>query len=380
MSHDEVAELVLLDLAAGPAFVEALQRVWEAGDAAFALDQRLPATEAARVVDIVRPTAVIDHTGERRSLEGGRALDAGDAIVVATSGTTGEPKAVIHTHDSVRASALATSAALGVTGDDTWLCCLPPAHVGGLSVILRALLTPADLVVHERFDAAAVDAAARDGATLVSVVTRALNQIDTTGFRQILIGGGPPPPDRADNVVATYGMTETGSGCVYDGYPLEGVELRIDDSNGTPGEIQIRADLLLRGYRTTAGFVDPRTDDGWFPTGDLGRLDPDGRLWVDGRAGDMLITGGENVWPHRVEKVLEAHPAIREAAVIGRPHPDWGQRVVAVLAADDPVPTLDEVREWVGRELPVWNAPKEIEFVEALPRTALGKIQRNRLG
>lgn len=367
----------MLDLAAGPTFVDALQQVWEAGDAAFPLDQRLPPAEAERVVAIARPTAVISSDLERRRLDDGESVADGDALVVATSGTTGDPKAVIHTHRSVTASAVATSEGLGADpATDCWLACLPPAHIGGLAVITRALITATPLVVHERFDPAATDRAAADGATLVSLVTRALNQVDVDRFRKVLIGGAAPPPDLPDHVIATYGMTETGSGCVYRGYPLDGVELRA----GASGEIEIKADLLLRAYRTSDGEVLPFTADGWFPTGDLGRIDDDGRLWIDGRAGDMLITGGENVWPHRVERVLEDHPAIAEAAVIGRPDPDWGHRVVAHLVlSGDRSPSLDELREHVRTELPVWNAPKEIVIVDALPKTALGKIRKSDL-
>jgi len=372
-----MAELVMLDLAAGPGFVDALQRVWDSGDAIFPLDQRLPPAEAARVVAVAQPTAVIESDGQRRSLADGQPLEEGDALVVATSGTTGQPKAVIHTHTSVQASAQATSDGLDADpATDRWLACLPPAHIGGLAVITRSLITGTDLVVHESFDAAAADQAAADGATLVSLVTRALNQVNIDAFRKVLIGGAAPPPNLPDHVIATYGMTETGSGCVYGGYPLDGVEMRAAES----GEIEIRADLLLRAYRTADGELDPFTDDGWFPTGDLGRLDPDGRLWIDGRAGDMIITGGENVWPHRIERVLESHAGVAEVAVIGRPDPDWGHRVVAVVvAAGDAAPSLDELRDWVRADLPAWNAPKELVIVNELPKTALGKIRRSEL-
>ena len=369
-----MAELVMLDLPAGPAFVQALESVWESGDAIFPLDQRLPNAEASRVVEVVRPTAVIGADLERRSLDDGVPLNDGDAAVVATSGTTGDPKAVIHTHDSVRASAIATSDGLGADpASDTWLACLPPAHIGGLAVIMRSLITGTNLVVHETFDPAAADQAAANGATLVSLVTRALNQVDVHAFRKVLIGGAAPPPNLPDHVIATYGMTETGSGCVYDGYALDGVELR----QSPQGEIEIKAELLLRAYRTRDGERNPISSDGWFPTGDLGRIDPDGRLWIDGRSGDMIITGGENVWPHRVERVLETHPLIAEAAVAGRPDTEWGHRLVAVIVpAGDEEPQLPEIREFVRAELPIWNAPKELVIVDALPKTALGKLRR----
>jgi len=174
-----MTELVMLDLPAGPGFVDALQQVWESGDAAFPLDQRLPRAEADRVIEVARPTAVIEADGERRSLDGGESMQPGDAILVTTSGTTGLPKGVIHTHDSVRASSIATSAGLDVDpATDHWLACLPPAHIGGLAVIMRALHLGTGLTVLERFEPALADEAARNGATLVSLVTRALNQVD----------------------------------------------------------------------------------------------------------------------------------------------------------------------------------------------------------
>ena len=384
-----MAELVALDLPGGPDFVDALQRVWDAGDAAFPIDRRLPTAEAARVMASIAPTAVIEADGERRSLEGGQPAAPGDAVVVATSGTTGFPKGVVHTHDSVRASADATSTALNVDpSTDTWLACLPLAHIGGLAVVMRSLVTDTPVVAHDGFDAARVMEAIESGVTLASLVTKALNEIDTTRFRTILIGGAAPPPERPSNVIATYGMTETGSGCVYDRYPLDGLEMQIASDD----HIQLRGPMLLRAYRGNldgAGFVerDPRIDDGWFDTGDLGRWRDDGLIHVEGRAGDVIVTGGEKVWPSRVEPLLEAHPGIAELAVVGRPDPDWGHQVtvVAVAAADTTAtgatapPSLDELRELVKADLPVWYAPRALEWVDALPRTALGKIRRHEL-
>jgi O-succinylbenzoic acid--CoA ligase len=304
----------------------------------------------------------------------GESVEAGDALVVATSGTTGEPKGVVLTHAAVRASALATSARLAVDPTtDTWLACLPLAHVGGLSVVLRALVTGTPLVVHPAFDADAVTAAARHGATLVSLVTTALRRIDPGLFRRIVLGGGPAPVDCPANAVVTYGMTETGSGVVYDGIPLDGVEVAV----GADGEIRLRGPMLLRAYRDG---TDPRDADGWLATGDLGTWDGH-RLRVQGRKGDLIISGGENVWPAAVEAVLGAHPAVAEVAVVGRPDPEWGQQVVAVVVPADAAapPTLDDLRAFVKEQLAPWAAPRRLELVPSLPRTALGKIVRTSL-
>ncbi|MEZ5225352.1 MAG: AMP-binding protein [Acidimicrobiales bacterium] len=368
-------DLVALDLPGGPAFVEALERVWADGDAAVPLDPRLPPAERDRVMAALAPSAVIEADGERRSLTGGRPVEPGDALVVATSGTTGLPKGVVLTHDAVEASARATSAVIDADpSTDRWLCCLPLAHIGGLSVVTRALHTGTPLEVHPSFDPAAVLDAARRGATLVSLVTRALAQIPADRFRMIVIGGAAPPPDRPANVVATYGMTETGSGVVYDRTPIDGVEIRIDDQH----EIWLRGPMLLRAYRDG---TDPKVD-GWFPTGDLGHWADDGRLMVEGRRGDVIITGGEKVWPERAEAVITRQLGLREIALVGRPHPEWGHEVVALVAHDDtssPSPTLDALRAAVRAELPVWYAPRRIELIDSLPRTALGKLRRSEL-
>jgi O-succinylbenzoic acid--CoA ligase len=172
--------------------------------------------------------------------------------------------------------------------------------------------------------------------------------------------------------VTTYGLTETGSGVVYDGVPLDGVEVRV----GTDDEIAVRAPMLLRTYRDG---VDPKDAAGWFATGDAGRWDPVARrLWVDGRMGDVIVTGGEKVWPATVERRLDAHAAVADALVFGRPDPTWGHRVVARVVPVDPAapPDLDTLRGWVKETLPAWCAPHELEPADALPRTASGKLLR----
>ena len=163
-------------------------------------------------------------------------------------------------------------------------------------------------------------------------------------------------------------MTETGSGVVYDGRPLDGVEVRVDKT----GEIHVRGPMLLRTYRDG---TDPRRD-GWFATGDLGRWDPDGRLVVDGRRGDLIISGGENVWPEPVEAVLRRHPKVRDVAVGGTTDPEWGQVVTAYVVAAGEAPTLDELRAAVKEELAPHCAPRRLVLVDAIPRTALGKVRR----
>jgi o-succinylbenzoate---CoA ligase len=372
-------QLIALELVPGPAFVEAIQQIWSDGNAFAPIDPRLPMEERAHVLQSLRPAAVIAVDGERTALPDGRSVEPGDALVIATSGTTGFPKGVVHTHQSLQASAWATTRAVKIDpAVDHWLACLPLAHIGGLSVVLRAVLTGTRLTVHDGFDASAVTRAAlHDGVTRVSLVTKALHQLDPTMFTTVLLGGAAPPADRPANCIATYGMTETGSGVVYEAHALEGVELRIDGED----QIWVRGPMLLRTYRVGTDDHDPKTADGWFATGDLGGWHDDGRLFVSGRQGDVIVTGGEKVWPARLEPLLSQCPGVAEAAITGRSDAHWGHIVVAHVVPSDEThpPTLDAVREFVKAALPVWYAPKDMVIHQQLPKTSLGKIKHAEL-
>jgi O-succinylbenzoic acid--CoA ligase len=366
--------LVALVMPAGPAFVTELRRAWDDGDAVLPVDVRLPGAERDRLIEVIGPSVVVDERGARTTRAGARPVEPGDALVVATSGTTGTPKGVVLTHDAVRASAVATTARLGIDPHrHRWLCCLPVAHVGGLSVITRALLTQTPLEVHAGFDAAAVTDAARAGATHTSLVTAALARIDASRFERILLGGAAAPAHVPPNCTLTYGMTETGSGIWYDDRALDGVEIDIRH-----GEIHVRAPMLLRAYRTAAADTDPKSADGWFATGDAGERTPDGGLVVHGRGSQVIVTGGEKVWPERVERVLAAHPAVADVLVTRRDDPAWGHVVVArvVLAADADALDLDELRDFARDVLAPYELPRTIEIVPSLERTALGKLRR----
>jgi O-succinylbenzoic acid--CoA ligase len=330
-----VPELVALDLA-GPAFVDALRRVWDRGDAAFPLDARLPTDARGRLLDAMAPASVIDASGDEVARAGGQPTEPGDALVMATSGSTGEPKGVVLTHDALAAHAHGVHARLAVDPSrDRWLACLPLAHMGGLGVVTRALIDGVGLDVLPRFDAATVKAAPLDlGSTLISLVPTTLDRLPAAhGFRWV-------------------------------------VELRIVD-----GEIEVSGPTLLRAYRDG---TDPRSPDGWLATGDLGEWADDGSLVVHGRRGDLIITGGENVWPAVVEAALLEHPDVLEVAVVGRADSDWGQRVVAFVVPKPGIgpPTLGELQGLASRHLPAYAAPRELVLVRSLPRTALGKLRR----
>ncbi len=358
-----MSRLIAVDRPGGPDLVRELERIWEAGDAAFPVDQRLPPAAKRSLLDAMRV---------------GAEVEPGDALVIATSGSTGEPKGVVLTHDAVAASARATSDRLGVTAEDHWLACLPLSHVGGLSVVTRSLVTGTRLTVHPTFDPEAVMSS---GATLVSLVATTLGRIDASRFRTIVLGGGRPPADRPANTVTTYGMTETGSGVVYDGRPLDGVELEIRNVDGDDGrtagmgEIHVRGPMLLRAYRDG---TQPLAADGWFSTGDLGRWLSDGRVHVEGRRGDLIITGGENVWPEAAERALASHPGVAEVMVRGVRDDEWGQVVEAVIVpTPGAVPTLIDLRDHVKESHPAFIAPRRLALVAVLPRTSLGKPRRH---
>ena len=334
-----------VDAVPGLRFVEGLRRAWNAGDAVFPVDPRLPPPARAALVAAMRP---------------GDAVQPGDALVVATSGSTGAPKGVVLTHDALALSTAAVSKRLGVDpATDLWLAGLPLGHIGGLGVVVRAMLSATPLT----FDPAA-------GATLTSMVATQLERQDPGRFRVVLVGGSADWRRRPANVVHTYGLTETGGGIVYDGIALDGVEVRADSED----QLWVRGPTTLRCYRDG---IDPKDADGWLPTGDVGAV-VDGVVSVFGRADDRIVTGGEKVWPGQVEPILAAHPAVAEAMVVGRLDDEWGQRVVALIVPVDAVrpPALDELRELVRAVLPAWCAPKQLEVVGALPRTASGKRRR----
>ncbi len=380
----EPGDLVAVALPPGLEWVDLIARVWEAGAALFPVDHRLPEPEAEAVVRRARPTVVLRPDGWSRP-NGGVPAEHQAALVVRTSGTGGEPKLAQFDRHALDAAVAASALALQATPHDPWLCCLPLAHVGGLLVLLRAVLLGAPVSVHRGFDPDAF--AAERGAAFTSLVPTMLRRlldagVDLTSYGAILVGGAHLPEHlrkRAEaagaRVVETYGLTESCGGVVYDGHPLPGIEMRIDDEGG----IELRGPTFMLGYRfdpeaTARAF----TSDGWLRPGDAGDIDADGRLHVIGRFDDLINTGGEKVWPGDVEAALRGHPKIKEVAVGGRLDREWGERVVAFVVPSDPAdpPTLDELRDFASIHLPRHKAPRELVIVEELPTTSSGKIRR----
>ncbi len=373
-----MAELVALDLPAGPEWVRALRAAWDSGHAVLPIDPRLPGPARKRLLDAMAPSFIVTPSG-RSSLTGGVPVLDGDALVMATSGTTGEPKGVVLTHDAVAASASATNARLGIDPSrDRWLATLPLAHIGGLSVVTRALASGTPVTVVNGFDPAVVDAARESGHTRTSLVVAALQRVDPSGWTTILVGGSAMPASLPGNCTRTYGMTETGSGVVYDGFALQGVGLSLLGD----GEIVVEGPMLLRAYRggvvVTPEGTDPTDPFGRFHTGDVGQFDADGALMVEGRRGDVIVTGAEKVWPDAVERALTSLRNSFDFAVAGQPDEAWGHRVTLFVVGPTS-PSLPMVRDLVSQSLPTYASPRAIVLVEALPGTSSGKVNRAEL-
>jgi O-succinylbenzoic acid--CoA ligase len=349
-------------------FALALHGCLLAGVAAVPIDPRLSGAERAA-----------------RSLTGPAELGDDVATVMHTSGTTAAPKPVELTYGNWLANARGSAVALGLDPGERWLCTMPFSHVGGLSILIRSVIYATTVVVHDRFQTEAVLEELMDPArrvTIVSLVPTMLARLLDTGLssppalRWALLGGGPIAPAllaRAAGagvpVAPTYGMTEACSQIATFGFPLPGVELRLD------GE---QREILVRGPVVAPGALAP---DGWLHTGDLGSLDAAGRLVIDGRKADTIVSGGENVAPAEVEAVLLAHPAVADAGVFGEVDPEWGEAVHALVVARDGMPVdAGELRAYCAERLASFKVPKSVTLVAELPRTPSGKLLRRQLG
>ncbi|MFZ2501223.1 MAG: AMP-binding protein [Nocardioides sp.] len=303
-------------------------------------------------------------------------------LLIETSGSTGAPKRVILSRSAVVASAAATRARLAYAGG--WALALPPTYVAGIMVMARSLLAGQPPVVLP----ATVSASPVTGLAL-SLVPTQLHRLlaDPDGARWlaeaevVLVGGGPVDPalrERAGELgvatVATYGASETCGGCVYDGLPLPGVDVRIEAT----GRITIAGPTLFSGYAADPELTAATLVDGRFHTDDHGEFGADGRLRVLGRLDEVVVSGGVNVPGGRVAARIRQHPAVRAAEVVGAADPEWGQRVLVWVVPTDPgvPPTLAELRDWVGAELPRAWAPREVRLLDELPQLAHGKVDR----
>ncbi len=323
--------------------------------------------------------------------------------IIHTSGTTGRPRGAVLTYGNFWASAAGSAFNLGVHLDDRWLACMPLFHVGGLSILLRSAISGTTAVVHPGFDPGAVATAIHDQhITLVSVVATMLQRVldiddrdAPSTLRVVLVGGGPVPPPlleramaRGFPVIQTYGLTESASQVATlapadaraklgsAGKPLITTQVRIDAPVGEPGEILVSGPVVMQGYFDAPEATARAIRDGWLHTGDIGRLDADGFLYMLDRRDDLIVSGGENVYPAEVEAALLAHPAVEFAAVVGLPDERWGQIVAAAIVLRPGQPS-DDLDAWLRGRLAGYKVPRRIVTVDELPTTANGKIQRH---
>lgn len=330
--------------------------------------------------------------------------------IVFTSGTSGQPKGAMLSVGNFFYSALASAYHLGTLPDDRWLCVLPLFHVGGLSIIIRACLYGISVDLHAKFDAEFINQyLTQMPVTLLSLVPTQLHRLlerkakrqAPRKLRMILLGGASASSDllaRAQSaglpVAITYGLTEATSqvatasplhaarkiGTV--GKPLPFTQVQIVDKAGNPvpsntyGEVIVRGQTVMRGYYNHPEATAKTLRNGALYTGDIGYFDAEGDLWIVQRRSDLIISGGENIYPTEVENVLLRHPAVKEACVVGIADTEWGQRVVCALVTTQPI-TTQELYEFVQGKLARYKQPREWRIVEALPVTASGKVIRS---
>jgi len=312
--------------------------------------------------------------------------------VIHTSGSGGRPKPVELTYGNQLWNAVGSGVRIGVAPTDRWLCCLPLHHIGGLAIVMRSALYRTGIVL-ERFEPEPVKSRlTSEPVSIISLVPTMLTRLldagaDLGALRCLLLGGAPAPQALVDRaldagapVTPTYGLTEAASQVAT---MSPGEASRKPGSVGPPiltTEIRIAEDgvICVGGPSVAPGEVD---DDGWMRTHDLGRLDDEGYLYVLGRSDDVIVSGGENVSPEEVERVLLEHPAVSDAGVGADEDPEWQQAVVAsVVLSDGQQVDEAELREFCRGRLAGFKVPKAIRFVRELPRNAQGKLLRRELG
>ena len=335
-----------------------------------------------------------------------------DLAIIHSSGTSGRPKGVVLTYGNLYQSALSSAYRLGVLPDDRWLCVLPLYHVGGLSIILRALLygTAVELMPTSQFNADAVNQAlSQRPITMVSLAPTMLRRLLDARreawnpkLRLALLGGEAPSAELLARsleagipIATTYGLSEAASQVATAtpqqvrqkplsvGKPLLFTQVRIVDEQGRDaapkvlGEVLVKGPTVMRGYDGDPTATRRALRSGWLHTGDIGYLDEDGDLYIHQRRADLIITGGENVYPREVENALRRHPQIEEAVVVGLTDTEWGQRVVAAVKVKPGAAlSSEEIMRFARQEIAAYKIPRQIRLVKAFPRTASGKIQR----
>ena len=407
--------------------VAAIHAVARLGATLVLLNTRLTTSEIEAQIERVKPRVVLQTplqmTGFRNVLVAKRKgfkklvisnpgeIDLNDdACILFTSGTSGVPKAAVLTWSNFWHSALASAYRIGTLPTDRWLCTLPLFHVGGLSIILRACLYGIAVDLRHKFDAPTIHAAlASEPITLISLVPTMLYRLldardkqpaQYPSLRLVLLGGAAADDELMHRALAatipiatTYGLTEaTSQVCTAlpedaarkpnsVGKPLPFAQVRVVDADdndlprGDIGEVIVRGPTVMRCYLDDDEATRRVLKDGWLHTGDMGYLDEDGDLFIVQRRSDLIVSGGENVYPAEVEGVLRQHPAVADCLVVGIDSAEWGQQVAALVVARLPV-SERELNEFVRARIAAYKVPRVISFVDALPMTASGKPDR----
>jgi O-succinylbenzoic acid--CoA ligase len=431
-------DVVAVRLQNGPEFPRLLWAVRERGAVFLPLNPRWVAEETAHILrdsgacllvdagDAASEQAVRRAGGPVRAVVRGAGIervpgtgrrpapareDLHDVLALLyTSGTSGPPKGALLSGAAFLASARASAQLLGTGPDDRWLACMPLFHVGGLSILLRACLAGSAVVVQRGFDphaaARALESAAITGVSLVATMLQRLLDVrgadpPPPGLRRVLLGGGPAPEALLARAHAlgyplapSYGLTEAASqvatrlpedaAAPFDARlrALPGTELKVVGDDGRPrapgqaGEICVRGGTLMRGYLGQPQATARALRQGWLHTGDMGMLDAGGRLRVLDRREDLIVSGGENIYPAEVEAVLMAHPAVLEAAVVGEPDAEFGARPLAWWVAAQPGSEAPDLASHCRRHLAGYKIPRRFVRVAELPRNAAGKLLR----
>ena len=362
--------------------VVSLYGLLELGIPALLVHPQLTATERARLCAAATRAGRVPHPGA--------------AVIIHTSGTSGEPRGAVLTRSALAASAQASAANLGWESDDVWMLCMSVARIGGLSILTRALAARRCVALASGFDAGSLpESIASQRVTLISLVPTMLTRVldrhpawtAPTHLRAVVLGGAAASPTllaraRAHGVpiVLTYGLTETCSQVCATPYrarlapadwgagvPLPGIDLRVRD-----GRIEVRGPVLTAGYWNEA----PLAPGDWFDTGDLGAIDARGCLRVHARRADLIVTGGENVYPAEVEQALEVFPGIAAAGVFGVPDEVWGHTVAAALVVAQHPPPDEALIEYLCRRLAPHKRPRHVCYVDQLPVASSGKLDR----